>query len=103
MGFLMMSGSFRAQDIKFWTMPPSQRCEPGASDLIDWFGPRFRLSFAQRIRRRNIEVMRPSSEILKTAIAASTKTLQSILDLEPQVTKAADLIADCLTNGKKIL
>jgi len=47
--------------------------------------------------------MHPSSEILKTAIAAGTKTLQSIVDLEPQVTKAADLIADCLTNGRKVL
>src|SRR5438477_10706802 len=44
-----------------------------------------------------------SSEILKSAIAAATKTLQSIVDLESQITKAADLIADCLTNGKKML
>src|SRR5438477_4299396 len=43
------------------------------------------------------------SEILKSAIAAATKTLQSLVDLESQITKAADLIADCLTNGKKIL
>jgi D-sedoheptulose 7-phosphate isomerase len=47
--------------------------------------------------------MRNSSEILKSAIAAATKTLQSIVDLEPQITKAADLIVDCLTNGKKVL
>src|SRR5258707_4300083 len=47
--------------------------------------------------------MRSSSEILKSAIAAATKTLQSIVDLESQVTKAADLITDCLTNGKKVL
>jgi D-sedoheptulose 7-phosphate isomerase len=47
--------------------------------------------------------MRSSSEILKSAIAAATKTLQSIVDLESQVTKAVDLIADCLTNGKKVL
>src|ERR1700693_46584 len=47
--------------------------------------------------------MADSSEILKSAIGAATKTLQSIVDLEPQVTKAADLIVDCLTNGKKVL
>ncbi len=44
-----------------------------------------------------------SSEILKSAIADAGTTLQSIVDLEPQITKAADLIADCLTNGKKVL
>src|SRR6266480_4043150 len=47
--------------------------------------------------------MRSSSEILKNAIAAGTKTLQSIVDLESQITKAADLIVDCLTNGNKML
>ena len=44
-----------------------------------------------------------SSEILKSAIAAATKTLQSIVDLESQVTRAAQLITDCLTNGDKVL
>ena len=43
------------------------------------------------------------SEILKNAIAAAEKTLQSIVDLESQITKAADLIVDCLTNDKKVL
>jgi phosphoheptose isomerase len=47
--------------------------------------------------------MRASSEILKNAIAAATKTLQSIVDLEPEIAKASDLIVDCLTNGKKVL
>jgi D-sedoheptulose 7-phosphate isomerase len=47
--------------------------------------------------------MRSSSEILKSAIAAGMKTLQSIVDLESQIAKAADLIVDCLTNGKKAL
>lgn len=47
--------------------------------------------------------MRSSSEILKNAIAAGTKTLQSIVDLESQITKAAELVTDCLTSGKKIL
>jgi len=47
--------------------------------------------------------MRSSSEILKSAIAAATRTLQSIVDLESQVTKAAELIVNCLTNDKKVL
>ena len=47
--------------------------------------------------------MRSSSEILKSAIGAAAKTVQSIGDLESQVAKAADLIVDCLTNGKKAL
>src|SRR6202045_5009517 len=47
--------------------------------------------------------MRSSSEILNSAIGAAKKTLQSIVDLESQITKAADLIVDCLTNGKKAL
>jgi phosphoheptose isomerase len=47
--------------------------------------------------------MRSSSEILKSAIAAGTKTLQSIVDLEAQIATASDLIADCLTNGRKVL
>jgi phosphoheptose isomerase len=47
--------------------------------------------------------MRSSSEILKSALTAAEKTRQSIVDLEPQITRAVDLIADCLTSGKKIL
>jgi phosphoheptose isomerase len=47
--------------------------------------------------------MRSPSEILKSAIGAATTTLQSIVDLESQVAKAADLIVDSLTNGKKVL
>src|SRR5438067_4624433 len=47
--------------------------------------------------------MRASSEILKSAIAAAAKTLQSVVDLDSQIAKAADLIVDCLTNGKKVL
>src|SRR5438270_13991675 len=47
--------------------------------------------------------MRASSEILKSAIAATTKTLQSVVDLDSQIAKAADLIVDGLTNGKKVL
>src|SRR5256886_6687316 len=47
--------------------------------------------------------MRSSSEILKSAIGDATKTLQSVADLESQIAKAADLIVDCLTSGKKVL
>jgi D-sedoheptulose 7-phosphate isomerase len=47
--------------------------------------------------------MRSSSEILKSAIAAATTTLRSIIDLESQITTAADLVTDCLTGGNKIL
>ncbi len=47
--------------------------------------------------------MRSSTEILKSAIGAGTATLQSIAALESQIAKAADLIVDCLTNGKKVL
>lgn len=47
--------------------------------------------------------MSDSFEILKNAIAAGTKTLQSIVDLQSQITRAADVIVDCLTNGKKVL
>ena len=47
--------------------------------------------------------MSSSSEILKRAIGAATTTLQSIGNLESQIVKAADLIADCLTNGKNVL
>ena len=47
--------------------------------------------------------MRSSSEILKSAIAEAEKTLQSASELEPQIAKAADLIATCLTSGGKIL
>ena len=47
--------------------------------------------------------MHSTSEILKSSIVAATKTLQSVVDLESQITKAAELIVDCLTNGKKVL
>src|SRR2546430_11423013 len=47
--------------------------------------------------------MRSSSEILKSAIASANQTLQSVAVLESQITKAADLIVDGLTNGKKVL
>jgi phosphoheptose isomerase len=47
--------------------------------------------------------MGSSSQILRSAIAAATDTLGSIVDLESQITTAADLIVSCLTNGNKVL
>jgi phosphoheptose isomerase len=47
--------------------------------------------------------MRNSFDILKAAIAAGTEALRSLAALEPQIATAADLIADCLTSGKKVL
>ena len=44
--------------------------------------------------------MRSSSEILKSAIAAASKTLQSVMELESQIAKAAELIFNCLTSNK---
>jgi phosphoheptose isomerase len=40
---------------------------------------------------------------LYDAIAAATKTLQSLVDLDAQVRKAADLIEQCLRAGNKLL
>ena len=47
--------------------------------------------------------MRDTSEILKSAIGAATKTLQSIAELETQIAKAAESVANCLTSGGKVL
>jgi D-sedoheptulose 7-phosphate isomerase len=47
--------------------------------------------------------MRSSSEILQTAVASATKSLQSIVDLKAQIGQAADLISACLTSGNKLL
>jgi phosphoheptose isomerase len=47
--------------------------------------------------------MRNSFDIFNAAIVAGTKTLQSLAELEPQIMRAADLIADCLTSGYKVL
>jgi phosphoheptose isomerase len=44
-----------------------------------------------------------SSEVLKTAIEAAKETLQSLLELESQVARAADLIEQCLRGGNKLL
>src|SRR2546429_8808501 len=47
--------------------------------------------------------MRNSSKILKRAIVAANQTLQSLLDLDAQVAKAADLIEESLHAGNKLL
>jgi D-sedoheptulose 7-phosphate isomerase len=47
--------------------------------------------------------MGQSSEVLKTAIEAAKKTLQSLLDLDSQVAKAGKLIEQCLRAGNKLL
>ena len=47
--------------------------------------------------------MHSSSEILKSAIAAAMETLQSVLDLDAQVSRAADLIDECFRTGNKLL
>jgi phosphoheptose isomerase len=47
--------------------------------------------------------MRYSSEILRSAIAAAKETLQSLVELDAQVAKAADLIEQCLYAGNKML
>src|SRR4026208_454601 len=47
--------------------------------------------------------MRSSFEILNDAIAAAKETLQSLLDLDPHVAQAAELIEQCLRAGNKLL
>jgi phosphoheptose isomerase len=47
--------------------------------------------------------MPDSSSILDKAINGSIETLQSLKKLESDVARAADLIADCLTKGNKLL
>jgi phosphoheptose isomerase len=47
--------------------------------------------------------MRSSSEILRSAIMGATESLRSMAELESQIAMAADLIAHCLTSGRKVL
>ena len=47
--------------------------------------------------------MRHSSEILKSAVAAAKETLQSLVELDAHVAKAADMIEQCLCAGNKML
>ena len=43
------------------------------------------------------------SEILAQAIRASTSTIQSVANLEQSLGRAAEMIEQCLNNGKKLL
>src|SRR5437870_7613759 len=47
--------------------------------------------------------MPDSSSILDQAINGSIETLQSLKKLQPAVARTANLIADCLTKGNKLL
>jgi len=47
--------------------------------------------------------MSHSSKILTTAIAAARETLQSLLELDSEMAKAAELIEQCLRAGNKML
>jgi D-sedoheptulose 7-phosphate isomerase len=47
--------------------------------------------------------MHRSSEVLKHAVAAAKETLQSLLDLDSQLARVADLIEQCLRAGNKLL
>jgi phosphoheptose isomerase len=47
--------------------------------------------------------MGSSSEILKRAVSAAGKTLQSIVDLDAPIGIAAELITECLRAGNKLL
>src|SRR5712692_6601240 len=47
--------------------------------------------------------MREVSEILKSGVAAASKTLQEIMDIDSQIAKDADLITNCLATGNKLL
>jgi phosphoheptose isomerase len=47
--------------------------------------------------------MLSSSDLLKSAIASASKTIRSLVDLDVQVAKAADLVTECLRDGNKIL
>src|SRR5438552_13820402 len=47
--------------------------------------------------------MRSSSNILQSAIVAATKTLQSIVDLDRPLARAAEMVEQCLRGGNKWL
>ena len=47
--------------------------------------------------------MKPAGENLRAAIAEATKTFQSLVDLESQLARAAELIEQCLRAGQKLL
>jgi phosphoheptose isomerase len=54
-------------------------------------------------RNEVLITMRDSSDILKNAVAAATKTLQSMVDLGRPLAKAAEMVEQCLRGGNKLL
>jgi D-sedoheptulose 7-phosphate isomerase len=47
--------------------------------------------------------MNPISSSLNRAISDSVRVLESLKDLEPQLSRAADVIGDCFNTGNKLL
>ena len=47
--------------------------------------------------------MQNKSKILNNAVTAVTKTFESLLDLDAEVARAADLIGECFRTGNKLL
>ena len=47
--------------------------------------------------------MQNKSKILNNAVTAATKTFESLLDLDAEVARAADLIGECFRTGNKLL
>jgi D-sedoheptulose 7-phosphate isomerase len=47
--------------------------------------------------------MKNAGDILQKAIQQASAALQSIAPLEPQIARASDAIAQCLTSGRKLL
>ena len=47
--------------------------------------------------------MREMSKILNSAVATAKETLESLIELDTEVAKAADLIEQCLCAGNKLL
>ena len=47
--------------------------------------------------------MREMSKILNSAVAMAKETLESLIELDAEVAKAADLIEQCLCAGNKLL
>src|SRR5438132_10286097 len=64
---------------------------------------RFEPSIAHHFLSQTSIPMPDSSSILDQAINRSIETLRSLKTLEAEITRAAELIADCLTNGNKLL
>src|SRR6266576_2141922 len=66
-------------------------------------GQRFGLSIAHHFLSQTSMPMPNFSSILTQAIKETIETRRSLKTLEAELTRAAELIADCLTNGNKLL